>query len=334
MIAGSSAVVLGVALMFCPPHAAAGEPLVVTMGTIAPEGSIWHEAMLRIREQWRTLSGGEVELRIYAGGVLGGEAEMVRKVRRRGLDAITISGSGLTHIDSSLDCLNAPMTFDTYEELEYVRDAVAPMLERRLAKKRFMVLGWAEAGWVYFFAKEPVRIPEDLRRLRLWTSAGHPETEQLFKELGFKVVPLPATDMLTGLQTGLIDAIDVPPLFALLDRSYQIAKYMTDLRFAPLNAATVIRVDVWERVPETYRTELREAARKVARRLRADIRQADRDAIAEMTARGLEVVALDASEVEVWKATAEKAYPGLECNLKHPALFQDMLRLRDEHRRQ
>ena len=74
--------------------------------------------------------------------------------------------------------------------------------------------------------------------------------------------------MLTSLQTGLIDAFDVPPLFALLDRSYQQAKYMIDLDWAPIVAATVVSTRSWERVPERYRAGLLEAARKAGEELR------------------------------------------------------------------
>jgi TRAP-type C4-dicarboxylate transport system substrate-binding protein len=102
----------------------------------------------------------------------------------------------------------------------------------------------------------------------MWTAAGHPESEPLSKALGFQVVPLPETDMLTGLQTGLIDAIDIPPLFALLDRSYQLAKYMTNLQFAPLNAATVISLPAWERIPASYRPRLLDAVRQAGQALR------------------------------------------------------------------
>jgi TRAP-type C4-dicarboxylate transport system substrate-binding protein len=105
---------------------AAGAQVVIKLGTVAPEGSIWHDTLLDIREQWRTISNGEVELRIYAGGVLGGEEEMVRKMQRRGLDAAAVSGSGLPLIDSVIGCLNLPLAFTSYEQLDYVRERIAP----------------------------------------------------------------------------------------------------------------------------------------------------------------------------------------------------------------
>lgn len=320
--------------LFGAAHGALAEPgTVIKLGTAAPDGSIWHDALLQIRQDWRELSNGEVELRIYPGGVLGGEAEMVRKMQRGSLDAVAISGSGLPHLDRSVDCLNVPLLFDSYAELDHVRTRVAPEIERQFAERGFTVLNWADGGWVYFFSKQPVRTPDDLRALRLWIAAGSPEGESLFKQFGFRVVPLAETDMLTALQTGLIEAIDVPPLFALLDRSYQYTGYMTDLRWAPLNAATVINTAAWERIPAQYRPAMHAAAREAGERLRREIRRADDKAIEEMQARGLVVVELDADTRARWEAEAREAYPALRASMPVPGLFDEVLRLSEEYRR-
>ena len=143
---------------------------VVKLGTVAPEQSVWHDALLRIAQDWRDISNGGVELRVYAGGVLGGEDEMVRKMQRRGIDALAISNAGLPLIDDIVSCLALPLLFDSYEELDRIRAAVAPEIEASLESRGYKVLGWAEAGWVHFFAKEPVRVPADLRQQRVWTS--------------------------------------------------------------------------------------------------------------------------------------------------------------------
>ncbi len=308
----------------------ASAKVIIKLGTIAPEGSAWHDALLRVRQQWHDESDGGVELRIYAGGVLGGETEMVRKMQRRGLDAVAISGAGLPQIDSSIDCLNMPLLFESYEELDYVRSAIQGDLEKQLMARQVKILNWAEAGWVYFFAKQPVRTPDDLKKLRLWTAAGHPESERLFKYFGFRVVPLDETDMLTALRTGLIEAIDVPPLFALLDRSYQTANYMTDLRWAPLNAATVIHLEAWERIPEKFRPLLINAVHSIGERLREQIRKSEEDAIREMQTRGLQIVKLDKRASELWRTGVDEAYPLLQCAKQHPQLFAKIMRLHEQ----
>lgn len=312
---------------------ALAEPVIVKLGTVAPEGSVWHDGLLQIRQEWTRITNGDVILRIYAGGVLGGEEEMVRKLERRGLDAVAITGAGLPHLDRSVDVLNLPLLFESYEELEYVRDRIAPDLERRLEARNVKVLGWADAGWVYLFSKSPVRQPNDLRRLRLWISAGAPDAVKVYGELGFRVVPLPVTDMLTGLQTGLIDAINVPPLFALLDRSYKLAGHMTDLSWAPLNAATVISRSAWKRIPARHQEALHKAVRRVIRATQMKIRRAGEQAITEMQARGLKVVALNGADREVWRREARASYPRMRGISGHPAMFDKVLRLAEEYKK-
>lgn len=319
------------AVLLCPV-VAESEPILVKLGTLAPEGSAWHDALLEIRQKWHESTEGNVELRIYPGGALGGEAEMVRKVQRGGLDAITISASGLSFIDEDMDCFAIPLLLESYEELDYVRKGMTPKLEKILERRKLRLLNWAEGGWIYFFSKTPIRTPAELRGQRLWTGTGRPQLEVLFKQFGFKVVPLPATEMLTALQTGLVDVIDVPPLFALLDNSYQVASYMTDLKWAPLNAATLISTRKWAQIPAEYRLKLLEAARTVARDLREVNRRADESAVAEMKARGLNVVELSAQELAVWRADAEQAYPKLRGSYVDPELFDEVMRLREEYR--
>ena len=313
-----------------PQAATSADRIVIKFGTIAPEGSAWHDAMLELRQNWLELSGNRVELRIYAGGVLGGETEMVRKVQRRGLDGIAISGSGLPRIEESIGCLNIPLLFDSYEQLDHVREKISLDVERRFEKRGFKILAWAEGGWVYFFTRTPVRSPDDLRQLRLWTTPGFPEYERLFNKFNLQVVPLPATDMLTSLQTGLIDAIDVPPLFALLDRSYQIANHMTDLKWAPLNAAMVMSLDSWKKIPKDLQQKFLDTAADIVGRLRQTIRKAEAEALSEMIARGLTVVELDDAERGVWRTEVENAYSELPCHQKYPDLFQKVLQIQKE----
>lgn len=314
-------------------NAMAAERTILKFGTIAPEGSDWHDALLELRQRWLEITDGNIEMRIYAGGVLGGETEMVRKVQRRGLDGIAISGAGLPRIDSSIGCLNIPMLFNTYEELDFVRERISPMLEKSIEQQGFKVLTWAEGGWVYFFTKRPVATPDQLRQLRLWITPGYPDHERLFKEFDFQVVPLPATDMLTSLQTGLIEAIDVPPLFALLDRSYQIANNMLDLKWAALNAAMVISARAWDKIPEAQRPALSKAAVEIGIRLRQSIRDAEASAISEMQNRGLNVISPGPQELLSWQTEVVTSYPKLPCREEHPELFESITALVAEYKK-
>lgn len=306
----------------------------VRMATVVPQGSLWDESLQYIRQEWRRISGGSVQVTVYAGGTQGDEAESVRKVTRGQLQAVALSSVGLSRIDSGVACLQLPLLFDSYAELDYVRDGVADALEKRIEAKGFKVLNWADGGWVYAFSKTPVRTPEELRAKKLFTSAGDPESERLYKRFGFRVIPLSLSDQITSLQTGMIDAFTSVPLFALLNESYKLAPNMTDVRWAPLVGGTVVSVATWERIPEATRPALLAAARAAGDRLRGDIRKMDVDAVKQMESRGLKVTPVDAQARAAWQKTAEGTYAALRGDYCPADLFDEVIRLREASRKQ
>ena len=312
------------------PHAQ--ESVRIRIGTVVPKGSLWDESLQYIRQEWGAISEGAVRVQIFPGGVLGDEAGMVRKVRQGHIQAVGLSSVGLSRIDNSVSCLQIPMMLDSYDELDYIRDRIAPELERRIEAKGYTVLNWADGGWVHTFTKTPARTPDEVRRLKLFTSAGDPETERLYKEFGFQVVPLSLTDLVTSLQTGMIDAFTTVPLFAQLDESYKLAPHMVDVRWTPLVGGTVISTRVWERIPATQRSAMLEAARRAGDRLRGEIRTMGDDAIVEMERRGLTVMRVDSATRDRWRSEAEKAYSQLRGRYCPADLFDEVQRLRDEFR--
>ena len=312
---------------------AAQGPVRIRLGAVVPKGSLWDESLQYVRQEWRRISGGTVQVTIYSGGVLGDEPEMVRQIRQGRIQAVGLSSVGLSRIDNGVSCLQVPMMFRSYDELDHVRDRLAPTLERRIEAKGFKVLNWADGGWVHTFTKKPARTPDDVRRMKLFTSAGDPETERLYKDVGFQVVPLSLTDMVTSLQTGMIEAFSTVPLFAQLQESYKLAPYMIDVLWMPLVGGTVVSQQAWDQIPAAYRTPMLEAARAAGTRLRGDIRAMGDDAVREMTKRGLQVITVDTATRDLWQSTAERAYPHLRGSYCPADLFDEVVRLRDGYRR-
>jgi TRAP-type C4-dicarboxylate transport system substrate-binding protein len=323
------AVLLSLSVALAAPSAAATR---IRMGTIAPKDSIWHNALKQLDADWLKISGGEVDLTIYPGGQLGDEPEMVRKVRQGTLQAVALSQIGLSHIDAGVSALHVPMLLDSNEELDHVRDKLAPELEKRLEAEGFVVLNWGDGGWVRFFSTKPARTPADIRKMKLFTAAGDPEGERLWKEFGFNVVPLSITDLMLSLQRGMIDAFHVPPIFALLNQSYTIAGNMVDCKFSPVVAGTVISKDTWEKIPAGMRPKLIEAAHARGEELKKEVRKFEQDAIEQMQKRGLKVITLTPDELKQWRADAEKVYPALRGRYAPAELVDEAIRLRDEYR--
>src|SRR4029077_4603451 len=125
---------------------------------------------------------------------LGDEPDTVRKLRVNQLQAVALSGAGMGEIGKRVGCLQLPMMFNSYEELDYVRDRIAPKLEKRIEGQGFLVLNWGDAGWVHFFRSKPATRLNDIRKLKLFSWAGDNEEFELWKVNGFNAKSLAATD--------------------------------------------------------------------------------------------------------------------------------------------
>jgi TRAP-type C4-dicarboxylate transport system substrate-binding protein len=322
-----------VLLAFLLATAALPAQTVIRMGTLVPKGSPWHEILLNMGEEWKKASGGKIELKIYPGGEQGDEPEMVQKVRIKKLQSVALSGAGLSGIDASVTALEIPMMLSSYEELDYVRDHISPRLEKGLAQHGFIVLNWGDAGWVHFFTKQPAMRPDDIRKMKLCVLQGDNTTFELYKINGFHPVALAATDILTGLQTGLIDAFQAPPLIALSNQWFGGAHNMLDINFAQLVGATVIAKDVWDKIPAPVQKEMQVSGRKAGVALREEIRKAESGSIPMMQQFGMNLVKPDAKAQAEWHQLAEGIWPKLRGSMMPADLFDEVKRLRDEYRK-
>ena len=306
---------------------------IIRLGTLVPKGSPWHEILLNMGEEWKKASGGKIELRIYPGGEQGDEPEMVQKVRIKKLQAVALSGAGLSGIDAAVTALEVPMMLSSYEELDYVRDHISDRLEKGLLQHGFVVLNWGDAGWVHFFTKQPAMRPDDIRKMKLCVLQGDNSTFELYKVNGFNPVALAATDILTGLQTGLIDAFQAPPLIALSNQWFGGARNMLDIPFAQLVGATVIDKEVWDKIPPPVQTEMLVSAKKAGVALREEIRKAESNSIPMMQQFGLNLVKADPKALAEWHQLAEGIWPKLRGAIVPADLFDQVKRLRDDYRK-
>jgi TRAP-type C4-dicarboxylate transport system substrate-binding protein len=316
------------------PSAAGAQPIVVKMATLVPDGTSWHLVLKQVAAEWNKISGGKVRVNLYAGGTAGDDPDVVRKMNLGTLNAAVLTSVGLAEIDRSIYALSIPMAFDDYDEVYYVIDKMRPRLEANLLQKGFVALNWVDGGWAHFFTQKPVASPDDLRKLKLFQWAGDQPLLKTWQSAGFNPIPLPSTELATGLQTGLVQAFGASPQMAVITRYYENARNMTDLRWALSMGGTVIRKDTWDKIPADIQGKLLESARVAGGKLQAEIRKSADADMAAMKQKGLNVVAVDARIRELWRAAAESMYPGLRGGVVPPDAFDEAIRFRNEYRKQ
>jgi len=306
----------------------------IKLTTLVPKGSSYHKALLQMGQEWKEASDGRVDLVIYAGGIQGGESAMVERMTINQTQASLLTGVGLADIERNVTGLQVmPMVFRTIEEFNYVSARVYPDLEKSLKNKGYIVLFWADAGFLRLFSNRPVVTFDDLRSLRLFTVAGDIKQEALMVSTGLNPVPLDLTDILIGLQTGLIDAVPIPPLYALAIQTYGRAPHMTDLNWAPIMGAAVITEKAWERIPESLRPEFLAAARRAGESVLENGRRENREAIQVMVDQwGLQVHKVPPEARREWEREVSAVYPEIRGGLVPEEMFDEVMRLVDEYR--
>lgn len=310
----------------------ATRPVRINLGTLAPRGSSYHQALQQMAESWRKSSDGAIRLVIYTDGSQGSEADMVRLMRVGTLQAGLLTVAGLSSIEPAVTGLqNMPLVFRSFDELDHVISVMKPKLEQRLRAHGFETLFWVDSGWVRFFSTDAAITPSDFARHKLFVWAD-PKQVEIMRAIGQNPVPLESNDIPAALQTGLITALPAPPIFALATQIDRKAGHMLRLNYAPLIGAAVVTSETWDRIPRDKQDEIREAAQVAGQTIRERSRKESADAVNAMAARGLVVHEVTPEALTEWEAAVSKVYPMIRGSLVPADVFDEVMALVHEYR--
>ncbi|MGA8890972.1 MAG: TRAP transporter substrate-binding protein DctP [Anaeromyxobacteraceae bacterium] len=301
----------------------------IKLGTLAPNGSTWHELLKEMAERWSQASNGQVKLRIYAGGTQGNEGEMVRKMAVGQLQGAAVTTVGLHDIAPEPQALTVPLMFDSAAELQKALPVLEPKLDAMLEKKGYVALTWGAIGAIKLFCTKAFKTPADAAGAKIFAWEGDPGSVKAWKAAGFNPVVLSSTDVITSLQTGMIECIPNVPLYVLTARLFEKAPYMIDVNWGWLVGATVVRKDAWEKIPADLRPKLIAIAKELGKKVDVEVARLNGEAVTAMEKQGLKVVTVDAA---AWRATAEKSWPVVRGEVIPAAFFDEVKALRDAQR--
>ena len=297
-------------VLFFIPTKSYARAQIIKLATLAPKGSQWYNALMEATQELQKASNGKIKFRIYPGGVAGDAPVMIRKMRIGQLQGAALTSSGMAYVYPDMTALTFPNNIKTENELKYVLKKVGPYFEKEVYKKGFKILNWNNAGWVHFFSKTPVITPNDMKKQKLFFWGSEARYVELLKNSGFHPVPLSLTDLLPGLQTGLVTAFAASPTAALAFQWYSHAPNMCGLRWQPLPAMVVITKKAWEKIPKDIQPILEKSMKKLSAKLWMNSMKIENDAIKAMKKHGLKVHPLTPSAKAEWqKLIKDKAYP-------------------------
>lgn len=244
------------------------------VATLSPEGSYWVKEMRRAAEVIDTQTEGRVKFRFYPGGVMGNDSAVLRKMRVGQLQGAAIPGGSLARFAPDTQLYNIPLLFNNYDEADYVREHLDGTLEQAFEKAGFINFGFAEGGFAYVMSKKPISAVEQLGKQKIWAPNDDPIAQAAAETFKFSPTALSVGDVLTGLQTDLVDTVTISPVVAIALQWHTQIKYITDLPLVYFYAVLVLDQKQFKKVSEQdqaiMRKEMRTAFENIGKQNRID----------------------------------------------------------------
>jgi TRAP-type C4-dicarboxylate transport system substrate-binding protein len=271
------------------------------IATIAPEGSSWMKDMRAGAKVVEQYTEGRVKFKFYGGGVQGNDRQVRRKMRTGQLHGGAFSSGGMNGFQKDADLLSLPLMFNTIDEAKYVRAFVEPELRQKLEDAGYVNFGLAGAGFAYMMSNTPTRTLEDLKGQKVWTPEGDAVSYAALRALGVAPVTMPITDVMTGLQTDLLESVTVPPVGAVVFQWHTRLSYITEIPVAYVYAAMLIDKRAFSKISPDDQAVVREVMEGIYRKLDQNGIKDNDEAMQALLEGGMEMMPTDASQVSQWR---------------------------------
>ena len=270
----------------------------IKIATLAPQNSEWAEKFQKGSIEIQERTENRVKLKFYWGGAQGNAKKILQKIKIRQLHGGTFSPTDFQEVYPDLNIYGLPFLFKDFDEVDYVRDRVDDQLEQGFKNLGFNTYGFAGGGFAYILSNEPIREYEDLKNKKIWLPQGDLISYEAMRSLNLLPVPLPMTDVLTGLQTGLIDIVAIPPVVALALQWHTKISYIT--RVPVLYAMGFLAIDskIINRINTDDQKVLYEVINRIYSEVDSNSQQDSENAYEALSKIGIQEIHFDGDEYQ------------------------------------
>jgi TRAP-type transport system periplasmic protein len=271
------------------------------IATQAPEGTVWMDALEDIKNTVLKGTKGRVEFKFFPNGSMGEEGAVIEKTKLGMVHGGLFTGIGLGQICSKVRVLEVPFLYEDKAEIDAVKTAFEDEFKSGIDEAGFVFLGWAEVGWAYIFSKVKARNIKELRERKIWVWQADPLANKVFKKFGLSGVPLALPDVLTSLNTGMIDSVYNSPYGLVGLQWHRKVKFMSRMTVGHGTGALLVSKKEWMKIPEGTRKKIESVARKRLDQCCDEIEAKNEETIKELEENGTKVIPIPDDEMAMYK---------------------------------
>lgn len=273
------------------------------IATTAPEGTAWMQEMRRAATEIDKRTAGRVKFTFYPGGVMGNDKSVLRKIRAGQLQGAALTGGALAEIYRDVWIYSLPFTLRSFAEVDYVRGKMDAAMLEGLRKGGFVSFGFTDNGFAYLLSNHPVTSPDDLKGHKVWVPEGDPVSQAAFAAVGVTPVALPLTDVLTGLQTGLVDTVASSAIGAIALQWHTRVTHLADLPLLYLTGSLVVDQKVFGQLSAADQQAVTEALQAATAKLNRQNRTDSEAALRTLRQQGIQFTTASADDQRRWERT-------------------------------
>jgi len=300
------------------------------IATLSPDGTLWMKEMRAGAAEIKKKTGGRVVFKFYPGGVMGNDSNVLRKIRIGQLQGGAVTTGSMSAIDPDINIYGLPFLFSSLEQVDSVRKKMDQTLIKGLEKKGFVSFGFGEGGFTYMMSNSPLRSMDDVRQQKVWIPLGNQVGEAVFNSAEVSPVSLPISDVLTGLQTGLVNTVITSPIGALALQWHTRVTHVVDLPLTYLTAILVIDSKAFSKLKIEDQKAVREVMGAVFQRIDAGNRKDNIAARAALKNLGIEFISLSKESLAEWHVIGDKALRVLEKENNYSDVIYNQIKLNVE----
>ncbi|MBM4372194.1 MAG: TRAP transporter substrate-binding protein DctP [Deltaproteobacteria bacterium] len=304
----------------------------IKMATLAPEGSLWMKELQKFDSRVQQATNGEVRFKFYFGGIAGDDKQVVEKLKSGQLHAAGLTGVGLGDIVPAFRVMEIPFTYRTYQEFDLVLSKLSTWFKNQFEEKGFVVMGWADTGFVYLMSKKKLATVDDVRKAKPWAWDVDQVAVVAFKAFGINPTLLSLESVTTNLDAGAIDTVYMAPAAAIAFSWHKQVSYLVDFPLTNGAGAVVVTKSYWNSLPENHRQTILLAAKETMKTFRAKTRKENDAALATMKSKGITFLKPSDKDIQEFGSVGAKAADQLAGKLYSKKLLEKVRSILAKHR--